>query len=87
MSEIPPGSIQHMGDNAFALAEHFGNLDFNKVQSSEQKMVFFDLFGVFMISYTETVGIIINFLMGMIGVCLAVLEGITFLSFNIFDIA
>ena len=66
-----------MGDNALALVQYLGNLDFDADANKESQtsMVFFDVFGLFMISYTETVGIIINYVVAVIFILIAILDG------------
>jgi Zn-dependent M28 family amino/carboxypeptidase len=66
IQEIPPGCIQHVGSNALALAESFGNLDYSEIKLSDGKMVFFDCFGLFMIVYSEIGGMIINVLVTLL---------------------
>ncbi|CAG7835818.1 unnamed protein product [Allacma fusca] len=76
VNEIPPGSIQNVGDNALALVEYLGNLNFEdvKIEKSGTNMVFFDVFGIFMVCYNETTGIISNFVVATIFTILTVIE-------------
>lgn len=61
---IPLGSFQHVGDNALSLVQNLANapeLD----KPNEQpfgKITFFDFFGWFMVSYNDTLAIILNLL-------------------------
>lgn len=63
MDVIPRGSIQNTGDNILSLvralsnAPELSNIDANK----QGHVVFYDVLGLFMISYTEDTGKIINF--------------------------
>jgi len=65
VNQVPGGSIQQMGDTALALAITFSTFDFTAVSASETKMVFFDVFGLFMVVYSETVGILLNVLLAL----------------------
>ena len=79
-----------MGDNALALVQHLGNLDFDADENKESQtsMVFFDVFGLFMISYTETVGIIINYVVAVIFILITILDGnYTKLNYDHYQIA
>jgi len=58
-----------------ALINHLGNLDFSEIQFSDQKMVFYDIFGFFMISYSETKAIILNITISTIVLFIAWREG------------
>lgn len=78
VSEIPSGSLQHMGSNALAMVEYLGNKDFSKDPSSAKEMVFFDVVGGFMISYSKTVGIVINVLVALISIGIIVYFGETY---------
>jgi hypothetical protein len=72
---VTPGSIQHEGSNVLALLEHFGNLDFSEIHYNDQKMVFYDIFGFFMISYTETTAVLVNITVAVIVLLIAWTEG------------
>jgi hypothetical protein len=75
LSEIPPGSIQHMGSNALAITEHLANLDFTEKNTSPGEMVFFDVLGGFMVVYSKTIGIVINLLVALIVLGVIMWEG------------
>jgi len=65
IENIPQGSLQNVGTNILALTQTLGNLDFSEIQFSDAKMVFTDVFGYFMVVYTERTGILINLLIGL----------------------
>lgn len=67
-SNIPLGSFQHAGDNTLSLVKNLANaeeIDDLELQS-KGKVIFFDFFGVFMISYNNTVAIILNVLVAAV---------------------
>ena len=75
LKEIPAGSIQHMGDNALAILFYFGDYDLiNEAEKSDGSMVFFDILGFFMITYSEVVGIVINVLIALASIGLIAWE-------------
>ncbi|CAL8109253.1 unnamed protein product [Orchesella dallaii] len=74
VENISPGSIQHEGSNILSLLENLGNLDFSQIQYSEEKMVFFDIFGWYMIVYSETVARMLNILVSVVVLVIAWLE-------------
>ncbi|ODN00400.1 Endoplasmic reticulum metallopeptidase 1 [Orchesella cincta] len=66
LSEIPPGSLQHMGSNALAILKHLSKeVDFSEIEDSDGKMVFFDVLGLFMIYYPRWAGILIDCLISL----------------------
>ena len=77
INEVPSGSIQHMGSNALALVLHLGNKDFREVtiEKAGTQMVFFDVLGLFMVTYSETIGIILSFLFAVVFILLVAVEG------------
>lgn len=75
VDNIQPGSIQHEGSNVLSLVETLGNLDYSQIKYSEEKMIFFDVFGWFMIVYSETVARIINVLLSLFVLGIALSEG------------
>ena len=77
ISEVPSGSIQHMGANALALILQLGNQDFSKLtlEKDGSRRVFFDVLGLFMVNYSETLGIILSFLFAVVFILLVVVEG------------
>ncbi|XP_037035537.1 endoplasmic reticulum metallopeptidase 1-like isoform X1 [Bradysia coprophila] len=71
---IPMGSYQNAGDNILAItvaAANHPELPGSSVLPSEPA-VFFDIFGWFVISYTKTVGIIVNVVVAVIALVLVV---------------
>lgn len=67
-SNIPVGSFQHAGDNTLSLVKDLANAEEidDLEQQSQGKVIFFDFFGVFMISYNSTVAIILNVLVAVV---------------------
>lgn len=63
MDVIPRGSIQNTGDNILSLARALSNAsELSNIEANESgHVVFFDVLGLFMISYTEDNGKIINY--------------------------
>lgn len=63
MDVIPRGSIQNTGDNILSLARALSNAsELSNIEANESgHVVFFDFLGLFMISYTEDSGKIINY--------------------------
>lgn len=75
VDNITPGSIQHEGSNVLSLVETLGNLDYSQIQYSEEKMVFFDMFGWFMVVYSETTARVINIFVSIVVLLIGWLEG------------
>lgn len=76
-SEIPAGSLQHMGANTLEILRHFsGKLDFSEVDTnSKGKVVYFDVLGIFMIFYPRWAGILIDVLVGLGTIVLILVDG------------
>lgn len=66
-SNIPLGSFQHVGDNTLSLVKDLSNApELNNILDEPKgTVVFFDVFGLFMISYSNTVAIILNVLVAL----------------------
>lgn len=66
MDYIAPGVYQHTGDNLLALIKELISspelTQMDKAEKSSSKVIYFDLFGMFMVVYTETYGVILNLL-------------------------
>lgn len=59
---IPLGSYQHVGDNTLYLVNSLANApELYESVPTEGKALYYDFLGLFMISYTNFVGRIINF--------------------------
>ncbi|XP_017115330.1 endoplasmic reticulum metallopeptidase 1-like [Drosophila elegans] len=71
-SVIPGRSIQNTGDNILALTRAFANAtELNETEGADDgHSVFFDFLGLFFVYYTETTGIILNCLIGVISLVL-----------------
>lgn len=65
MEYIEPGVYQHTGDNILALVKELISspelvkMD-NPVGKQPSKVIYFDVFGVFMVVYSETIAICLN---------------------------
>lgn len=74
-SNIPLGSFQHAGANTLSLVKNLANSE--EIDDLEQqsfgKVIFFDFFGVFMISYSNTVAIVLNVLVAAISIVASVI--------------
>ncbi|KDR16698.1 endoplasmic reticulum metallopeptidase 1-like isoform X2 [Zootermopsis nevadensis] len=59
---IPTGTLQHTGDNLLALTKRIASSDIlsNPQEYAAGRTVYFDVLGLFMVSYSETAGIILN---------------------------
>lgn len=81
LSEIPPGSLQHMGANALAILKHLSSkIDFSEVDTdSSGKMVYFDVFGLFMIFYPRWAGMVIDCVIAIATIAAILMNGITFM--------
>jgi len=75
---ITPGSIQHEGSNVLHLVRYLGDLDFATVKDNDQKMVFFDVYGLFMVYYSERTAIFLNLVVAAITLAIAWKEGIKY---------
>ncbi|XP_016659221.1 endoplasmic reticulum metallopeptidase 1-like [Acyrthosiphon pisum] len=60
LDQIEPSVLQNTGENLFALAKAMSTQ--NVTNSTKSKYVFFDVFGVYMFSYTELSGAFANFI-------------------------
>ncbi|CAH0551529.1 unnamed protein product [Brassicogethes aeneus] len=61
---IPLGSYQHIGDNTLSLVKNLANApelaSTNNEEESNVGVIFYDIFGLFMVSYSTSTAIIIN---------------------------
>ena len=61
LANIPLGSYQHVGDNTLSLVRALSNApEVNEELPSKGKAVFYDVLGLFIISYSHFVGTIVN---------------------------
>lgn len=75
---IPLGSYQHVGDNALYLVRTLANApEVAEAVPSEGRAVYYDVFGWFMIYYTDFVGSIVN--------VLAVILSLTVFTYSLFS--
>lgn len=65
---IPLGSFQHAGDNTLSLVKNLANaVEIDELdQQIEGNVIYFDLFGVFMVSYNNTIAIVLNTLVSAV---------------------
>ncbi|KAF5280389.1 hypothetical protein FQR65_LT03198 [Abscondita terminalis] len=80
-SNIFPGTYQHTGDNILKLTKLMGDaVELPNSEEFAEKSVFYDFFGFFLISYTESLAILINIGVSVISVALAIRA---FLNFGV----
>lgn len=62
LDAISAGTLQHTGDNLLALTKHLASSDIlnNSQEHAAGRTVYFDVLGLYMIRYSETIGIIVN---------------------------
>jgi len=62
LDAIPAGTLQHTGDNLLALTKHLASSDIlsNSQEHAAGRTVYFDVLGLYMITYSEITGIIVN---------------------------
>lgn len=69
-SNIPLGSFQHAGDNTLSLIRNLAEapeID-DLEEQSLGKVTFFDVFGLFLVSYNNTINIVINVLVAALSI-------------------
>ncbi|XP_033101045.1 endoplasmic reticulum metallopeptidase 1-like [Anneissia japonica] len=74
---IPEGSIQRAGDNVLSLVHALANTSVMIDHTEEEKfgsVIFFDVLGLFMVTYTSQIGKIINTLVGICGALSIILK-------------
>ncbi|XP_049826567.1 endoplasmic reticulum metallopeptidase 1-like isoform X2 [Aethina tumida] len=76
---IPLGSYQHMGDNALSLVKDLANAP-EMLNDNEEinEIIYFDIFGLFMITYTKTTAVIVNILVIILSMSIYVVSIIDF---------
>lgn len=75
---IPLGSYQHVGDNTLSLVRNLANApEVSDPVPTPGKIVYFDILGLFMVSYTTLVATILN--------SLTVIVSISIFFYSIFD--
>lgn len=69
-SNIPLGSFQHAGDNSLSLIKSIANAPEMDLLDDQPwgKVVFFDVFGLFMIYYGDTLTVIINIIVTVVSI-------------------
>lgn len=62
MDFIPLATFQHTGDNILALVKHLASSPVleDTASYSKGRMVFYDILGLYIVAYSETIGYIIN---------------------------
>ncbi|XP_039275977.1 endoplasmic reticulum metallopeptidase 1 [Nilaparvata lugens] len=82
IDQIQDGVYQHTGDNLLALIRKFSNSE--KLTEAEQykegRAVYFDVLGLHMVVYSETVGIIVNLAVVMVSLCSVLQSTFTYTS-------
>lgn len=71
---IPLGSYQHVGDNILALIKNLGHAPeiTNSSEKSQEKIVYYDFLGLFMINYTVTSAFFLNISLAVLSVAVAI---------------
>eukprot|EP00092_Neocalanus_flemingeri_P002862 GFUD01003060.1.p1 GENE.GFUD01003060.1~~GFUD01003060.1.p1 ORF type:complete len:914 (+),score=90.26 GFUD01003060.1:82-2823(+) len=71
---IPPGSIQRAGDNLLAVVKHIAQSEIlaDTLAHAQGGVVFFDFLGLFLIHYSEWMGILLNLVIVGISVSITV---------------
>jgi hypothetical protein len=68
---IPLGSFQHVGDNILSLIRSLANApEVSNPKDNPGKIIFYDFFGLFMISYTQTVGHVVNYVVVLLSLAI-----------------
>ncbi|XP_020801065.1 endoplasmic reticulum metallopeptidase 1 [Drosophila serrata] len=68
---VPGRSIQNSGNNVLAMVRAYANAsELNEEKGDDGHAVFFDFLGLFFVYYTETTGIVLNCLIGVISLVL-----------------
>lgn len=77
VEHVTSGSIQHEGSNVLELLKSLGDTDFSKAEytDTKDKTVFFDVFGYFVLVYSENTAIILNIFVGVAVLAIAWKEG------------
>lgn len=66
---IPHGSFQHVGDNILSLVKNLANApEVSEATSTSGKLIYYDVLGLFMISYTTQIAIILNVVCGVLSI-------------------
>lgn len=67
---IPLGSFQHVGDNTLSLVKSLANAPelYDLDNQSFGKVTFYDIFGWFMVSYNQTLALVLNLCVSIISV-------------------
>ncbi|EDW47546.1 GM21368 [Drosophila sechellia] len=68
---VPGRSIQNSGNNVLALVRAYSNAsELYNTESDDSHAVFFDFLGLFFVYYTETTGIVVNCVIGVLSLVL-----------------
>lgn len=73
LSNIPLGSFQHVGDNTLSLIKALSNAPeiSDQINPDSTNTVYYDFFGLFLVSYSENVGTFINLTTVIISISIA----------------
>ncbi|XP_037955885.1 endoplasmic reticulum metallopeptidase 1 [Teleopsis dalmanni] len=71
VNTFPKGSLQNTGDNVLVLAKAIANAPEmeNTLEHEDGHVIFYDFLGWFMVFYNKTVGIVINIIVCIAGLC------------------
>ncbi|KAJ3638374.1 hypothetical protein MTP99_001746 [Tenebrio molitor] len=76
---IPLGSFQHVGDNALSLVRSLANApEVSNPKDNPGKIIFYDFLGLFMISYTQTLGHVVNYVVVVLSLAIFAFSAHTF---------
>jgi MFS family permease len=68
---IPLGSFQHVGDNTLSLVRSLANApEVSNPKDNPGKIIFYDFLGLFMISYTQTVAHVVNYVVVLLSLAI-----------------
>jgi len=73
-ARIPDGSLQYAGDNLLSLVVHLASSKTLDGDTDNSDLVFFDMFGLFMVSYPSWVGILINIIVILIAIMALIVD-------------
>lgn len=73
LSNIPLGSFQHVGDNTLSLIKALSKAPeiSDQINRDTTNTVYYDFFGLFLVSYSENVGTFINLTTVIISITIA----------------
>lgn len=82
---IPIGTLQNTGDNLLALTKALANaeeIENSTLYNTGQHRIFFDIFGLYLISYSEQNGFILNLCVSIISIIFIILISLPSMKIN-----